>query len=106
MAKPTLTRQYRKSKLARLVVPVAASGFLAYFALHAQSGRYGLDAKGELLTTLAGSQARYDQLRQQRERLEQRVQLLQPGTLDRDMIDERARRALNFAAANEIVIMR
>jgi cell division protein FtsB len=106
MAKPTLTKQYRKSRLARLIVPVIALGFLGYFAMHAQSGRYGLEAKEQLERSRAASQARYDDLRRQREALEQRVQLLHDGTLDRDMIDERARRALNFSSANEIVIMR
>ena len=106
MAKPTLTKQYRKSRLARLIVPAIACSFLSYFAVHAQSGRYGLESKQQLIRTLAESQARYDKFFHQREQLEQRVQLLHDGTLDRDMIDERARRSLNFSAPNEIVIMR
>ncbi|KAB0682087.1 septum formation initiator family protein [Aureimonas leprariae] len=101
-----LTRQYRKSKLAKLIVPAVTCSFLAYFAIHAQSGRYGLEAKQQLVQTLANSQGAYEKLRKQRERLEQRVQLLHDGTLDRDMIDERARQALNYSTADEVVILR
>lgn len=106
MARPALTRQYRKSKLARLVVPAMACAVLAYFVVHSKSGRYGLEARAELVQTLASSEARYETLRDRRERLETRVELLRDGTLDRDMIDERARQALNFSDAAELTIMR
>ncbi|MBE7186295.1 MAG: septum formation initiator family protein [Methylobacterium mesophilicum] len=101
-----LTKQYRKSKLAKLVVPAVTCSFLAYFAVHAQSGRYGLEAKQQLAQTLASSQSNYEKLKKQRERLEQRVQLLHDGTLDRDMIDERARQALNYSSPDDVVILR
>ena len=38
--------------------------------------------------------------------LEERVALMRDGTLERDMLDEQARRALNMSAADEITIMR
>ena len=38
--------------------------------------------------------------------MERRVQLLHDGTLEKDMLDEQARRALNLSQADEIVIMR
>ncbi|GGD89251.1 cell division protein [Aureimonas endophytica] len=106
MARSILTKQYRKSKLARLIVPVVSCSFLAYFAFHAQSGHYGLESKRELMQSLAAAAERYDKLRDQRERLEKRVELLHDGTLDRDMIDERARQALNYSTPDEVMIMR
>ncbi len=106
MERSTVTRQYRKSKLGNLTVPVLACAVLSYFVLHSQSGRYGLEARAELEQTLAASTARYEALNSQRLRLETRVELLRDGTLDRDMIDERARQALNFSAADELTIMR
>ena len=39
-----------------------------------------------------------------REKLQKQIQLLQDGTLERDMLDERARQALNLSRANEITI--
>ena len=38
--------------------------------------------------------------------LEQRVQLLHDGSLEKDMLDEQARRALNLAHPDELVIYR
>ena len=34
------------------------------------------------------------------------MQLLHDGTLEKDMLDEQARKALNFSQADEITIMR
>lgn len=100
------TRQHRETKMGRLIVPAIALSVLAYFAFHAQSGKYGLEAKKLLVQDLSESQARLETLSAQRARLEQRVQLLHDGTLERDMIDERARQALNLSAADEITILR
>ena len=51
-------------------------------------------------------QARLDAIRAERIELERRVQLLHDGTLEKDMLDEQARRALNLSQADEIAIMR
>ena len=51
-------------------------------------------------------QARLDTARSQRMDMERRVQLLHDGTLEKDMLDEQARRALNLSQIDEIVIMR
>mgnify|MGYP002040714770 FL=1 len=42
----------------------------------------------------------------ERAALETRVQSLRDGSLQRDMVDERARRALNMGNEDEIVILR
>ena len=100
------TIQKRKTYLGQLIVPAITASFLAYFAIHAHSGQYGIEAKADLARQLANRSAKLDELTGQRERLEKRVQLLHDGTLERDMIDERARRALNVVTADEIVILK
>jgi cell division protein FtsB len=40
-----------------------------------------------------------------RKELEQRVQLLHDGTIEEDMLDEYARRALDYSRADELTIM-
>lgn len=100
------TKQRRKTKMGRLIVPAITMSFLAYFAFHAQGGKYGLESKSVLAKDLVASQERYAKLVKQREGLERRVQLLHDGTLERDMIDERARRLLGFTAPDEITILR
>ena len=100
------TRQHRNSKMGRLIVPAITLSFLAYFAFHAQSGKYGIESKQILTAELASTTARYDKLLNRREKLERRVQLLHDGTLERDMIDESARRLLGYTAPDEVTIMR
>ncbi len=100
------TKQRRKTKLGRLIVPAIASAFLAYFAMHVQGGQYGLDAKAELATILERKHAELATVTRERERMEIRVTLLHDGSLERDMIDERARRYLNVGAEDELLILR
>ena len=45
-------------------------------------------------------------LRGERQAMETRVLLLQDGTIERDMLDEQARRALNLTAKDEVTIIR
>ena len=90
---------------ARLVVgPVLGISLVAYFAYHLVEGDRGLTAwmrlnqqVREAKTTLAAVEA-------ERTTLERRVDLLRPQHLDRDMLDERARHALDLIGPNETVI--
>ncbi len=43
-------------------------------------------------------------MQEEQEILERRVQLLRPDSLDPDMLEERARKVLNFAKKDEVVI--
>ncbi|MBO0662694.1 septum formation initiator family protein [Jiella sp. MQZ9-1] len=100
------TIQKRKTVLGRLIVPAVTVAVLSYFLLHAQTGRYGSEAKLALNRHLAERNAEYAELLAKRHKLEQRVQQLKDGTLEKDMLDERARQALNVARDDEIVILR
>ena len=100
------TKQRRKTRIGGLIVPVIAAMFLGYFALQAQTGRYGLDGRTEFATLLDRRTVELAEVTHEREALERRVTLLHDGTLERDMIDERARRALNVGTEDEIVILR
>ncbi|TGT94587.1 septum formation initiator family protein, partial [bacterium M00.F.Ca.ET.163.01.1.1] len=44
-------------------------------------------------------------IKARRMELERRVKLMHDGTLERDMLDEQARKALNLSQADEITIM-
>ncbi|MCQ0986280.1 FtsB family cell division protein [Jiella marina] len=100
------TIQKRKSILGKLFVPAVAVAVLSYFLMHAQDGQYGSEAKDRLARQLAVRNAEYDALVARRAQLEQRVELLKDGSLERDMLDEQARRALNVVREDEIVILR
>jgi len=100
------TRQHRKRRTGVLIVPAITVAFLAYFGFHAFHGEFGiynkhrLDAQAE---TLKGQLA---SIKAEREELEQRVQLLHDGTIEKDMLDEQARRALNLSRTDEVTIYR
>ena len=99
------TRQKRISWFTPWIVPAITLPCLAYFALHSQSGRYGIAAAQEMQVELQQKTKTYEELLLARKGLEQRVRLLSDGTLERDMIDERARRSLNMTNVDEITIL-
>jgi cell division protein FtsB len=100
------TRQKKKSPIGRLVVPVIAIAFFAYFGFHAVHGDYGLNSKMQLEHKAMQLRAELSQLVEKRERLERRVLLMSNKTLDKDMLDEQARLLLNVARPDEIIIYR
>jgi cell division protein FtsB len=100
------TRQKRKSRLGPFVVPVITMAVLTYFAMQSQEGRYGSESKKEMAALLERREADLSRFSAERQALETRVRFLRDGSLERDMVDERARRALNMATEDEIVLLR
>ena len=98
------TRQRKQSKIRPLLLPFCCLLVLGYFAYHAVEGDYGLFALGKLKERVASLETELAALRAEREQLESHVALMRPESLDRDMIDERAREALNMADAKDLVI--
>jgi cell division protein FtsB len=100
------TRQHRRRNTGRLIVPVISAAFLAYFGFHAYHGEFGIYSKYRFEARMAELQAELATVKGERVEMEHRVQLRHDGTLERDMLDEQARKALNFSQPDEITIMR
>jgi cell division protein FtsB len=98
------TRQRKQSKVRPLLLPACCLLILGYFAYHVVEGDYGLFALGKLRERVDLLEAELQTIRGEREQMERHVALMRPESLDRDMIDERAREALNMADAKDIVI--
>jgi cell division protein FtsB len=98
------TRQRKQSKVRPLLLPLACLFIMGYFAYHAVEGDYGLLALGKLQDRVASLDTELAAARQERQRTESHVALMRPESLDRDMIDERAREALDMADAKDLVI--
>ncbi len=99
------TRQRKIRKTGRLVVPVLAIAFISYFGFHSINGDRGLNARQQFERRAAELEVRLESLVAERKRLQQQVLLLpQNGPVVKDMLDERAREALNLTRPNEIVI--
>jgi cell division protein FtsB len=87
---------------ARLVAgPVAGISLVVYFSYHLVAGERGLIAWRHLSEEIAVAQAQLHEAEAERTALDRRVSLLRPGHLDRDMLDEQARSALNMVAPDE-----
>jgi cell division protein FtsB len=99
------TRQHKQRNTGRLIVPTLCVAFLAYFGFHAYHGEYGIYSKYRLQARIADLQSQLDEVKARRIELERRVQLLHDGTLEKDMLDEQARRALNVSHPDEVIVM-
>jgi cell division protein FtsB len=100
------TRQYRQRNFGRLILPAITIVFLSYFGFHAWHGEYGIYSKYSLEERAAALQKQLDAVRNQRVALETRVRLLRDGSIEKDMLDEQARRSLNLSHGDELVILR
>ena len=100
------TRQHKQRNTGRLIVPVISALFLAYFGFHAWHGEFGINSSYALEARAEELQAQLAALKHQRMQLEARLLLLQDGTIEKDMLDEQARRALNVVHQDELTIMR
>jgi len=99
------TRQHKQRNTGRLIIPSLCAVFLAYFGFHAYHGEFGINSKYQLEAQKVALQAQLDAIKARRMELERRVRLMHDGTLEKDMLDEQARRALNLSQADEITIM-
>jgi cell division protein FtsB len=88
-----------------VVSPVVGLALAGYFAYHLVEGDRGLLAWRQLTDQLRVENARLEGLRAEREALARRDDDLNPDHLDPDLLDERVRTTLDFAAPNEVVIM-
>ena len=99
------TRHHKNRNTGRLIVPAIAVLFLAYFGFHAYHGEFGIYSRYQLEARATGLNAELATIKAERLHMERRVQLLHDGTLEKDMLDEQARRALNMSQADEMTIM-
>jgi len=99
------TRQRKQSKWKPLAVPAVCLMLLGYFAFHGVEGDFGLFALKKLVERESALNAELKNLAADKERLEKRVALMRPESLDPDMIDEKARQSLNMAHRNDRIII-
>jgi cell division protein FtsB len=89
----------------QVLFPAFGVSAVFYFAYHGINGDRGLLAWRSMQQEVAIARAELDRARGEREALEQRVELLYPESLDPDMLDESARRLLNYGLPDEVVIL-
>ena len=87
-----------------VVGPTFGALVVGYFLFHAVQGDRGILAWAELKQEVAEAEQTLDWLTEARKKLDSRVSLLRSGSLDRDLLDERARIVSGLANPDEIVI--
>ena len=76
-----------------------------YFVYHSIQGQHGILAWRQLDIHIAKAEVTFSNLQAKQVDLEQRVTMLRPSTLDRDMLEEQSRRLLNFTHEDDVVVI-
>jgi cell division protein FtsB len=87
-----------------IIGPIIGVCLIVYFLYHAVQGDRGLIAFWQLSKQVTQAETTYSKLNQKRAELQNRVTLLNPYSLNSDMIDERARFMLGYTKPDEVVI--
>ena len=99
-----VTRKRLRSILTALGLYIMAALLIGYFGVNAYNGNRGLRAKQDIDQQIASLTAELNGLQAERQAWERRIELLKPLSIDRDMLDERARELLDYAAPDELIL--
>ena len=89
-----------------LVIPAICAVATLYFAYYAIWGTRGVLELGRVDGKLAVQKARLAEVKDQRIRLQPRISLLEPGSVDPDMVEELARGQLQDGGPNQVAVPR
>ncbi len=97
--------QEMRARARYVIGPVLGVCAVGYFAFHVVHGDRGLIAWWDIKQRVVAAKKTMAVARAERETLERRVRLMNPGSLDSDMLEERARVMLNYGHADDIIIL-
>ncbi len=89
-----------------IVVPSLFACWIAYMAYGAVAGAAGYRVLRSLEAEVSARAVELAEIERRRAALEKRANLLNPRSLDPDMVDERVRAVLGYAREGEIVLPR
>jgi cell division protein FtsB len=96
-------REVRR-RLRHVIVPTVGAFVLGYFVVHTIEGDRGILAMMSIRQQIQRAEETLAVVRAERQRREGHVALLRASGLDRDMLDEQARRVLGLVGEKEIVV--
>lgn len=99
---PVIAEIKRRSR--QIVLPIVGASVIAYFAYHTVQGERGLLSYLRLSQEVRKADVALAELTARRERLENRVGLLDGTSLDLDMLEEQVRRTLNLAHPDDLIL--
>ena len=100
-----VTRKRLRTILNALALYVLAALLIGYFGVNAYSGDRGLKAKEDIDRQTGALTAELDRLKYEHGQWQRRIALLKSGDLDPDMLDEQARRLLDYADPRDLTLM-
>ena len=89
-----------------MVVPAICAAAVAYFGYYTICGTRGLLALTDARARLSVAQEQLAGITDERKRLEHRIELLKPGSVDPDLVEELARQQLLGSAPGQIAVPR
>ena len=84
--------------------PLLAICLAMYFLYHTFQGERGILSWMRLLGRIREAQDELSLLQEERDMLNRRVTLMRPNSLDPDMLEEQARKILNFGRPEEVIV--
>jgi cell division protein FtsB len=100
----SLLQEFR-ARSRHVIGPLLGVLIVGYFGFHVVHGDRGLLAWLKIKQRVAAAKLVVETSSAERQAMERRVSLLEPGSLDPDMLDERARLMLNYGYTDDIVIL-
>jgi len=89
-----------------LVIPAICAAATLYFSYYAIWGSRGAMELGRVDGKLTVQKQRLAEVKDQRVRLQHRISLLEPGSVDPDMVEELARGQLQDGGPNQVAVPR
>ena len=89
-----------------LVIPAICAAAVVYFGYYAVWGTRGLLVLTDTQARLSVAEEQLASLKSKRAHLEHRIQLLQPGSVDPDLVEEIARDQLLGSAPGQVAVPR
>ena len=99
MHKPQKSFEFKMKTVFNVIILL----MLLYFVFHSIYGSRGIIAYFKLQAELESSHKKLELLRAERLEIENRTKLLRPGSLDKDMLDEKTRNVLGLSSPKEKV---
>ena len=88
----------------QILAPLIFATLFGYFGYHLVNGERGLLAMAQLQREVIVADLNLAEAEATRKIWERRVTLLRNQSLDPDMLDERARRMLNYARKDDVIV--
>ena len=99
-----VTRRRLRTVTNALALYTIAALLIGYFGLSAYTGNHGLRAREGLDQEIAQLTDELARLKAERAAWQRKVSSLKPESIDRDMLDERARALLQYADPRDLIL--